>query len=161
MRCRSICIAFLLVLFLVVSAGTLSAETTSEKYARITTELTEISKTFNETLINSQLTLMDLQEILPALQTRVRELESEVQALVSDSQLLTEQSSQLLQKWINLKTGIDKVSDSVKTLDLSLQSLDDSIEKAQFKSNLGLGLSIVAGILGAVALGYSIYKGSE
>ncbi len=148
MKCQKLLLLlFLSLVLFAVLPGLLLAETTSEKYERITIELTDLYKEYSIITTNSELTLMDLQEILPQLQKRLNELRNELDLLIKDLDLLAETSQGLLEKWINLKDGIDKLSSSLETLETDFTSLDKSIKKAEFKSNIGVGLSGLSIIL--------------
>jgi len=148
---------FLLVLYLLGLVGLASAETTSDKLDEISIKLTEISKQYNELSVNSEITLMDLQERFPKLVIAVGELKEEANLLSSELELLTEKSDTLLGKWTNLKSGIDNLSSSVATLGMSLSMLDDSVKRAEKRSNTGLIVSVLAALLGATALGFSLF----
>ena len=138
--------------------GTLSGETTLDESIRISKELTEISKEYNEIVISSQLTLQDLQEILPSLQKRVGELKIEVAGLMKDSLLLTETSDSLLLKWTNLNNSISVLSTSVETLGMSLSILEESVKRAQRRNSAGLVISIIAGCGVTALIGLEVYQ---
>ena len=153
--------AFWVGVFLLAYSGTVQAETTLDKLDKISIKLTEISKQYNELSVNSEITLMDLQERFPKLVIAVNELKEEANLLSSELELLTEKSDTLLGKWTSLKSGIDNLSSSVETLEMSLSILDDSVKRAEKRSNTGLIISIGAAILGILALGYSMFGESK
>lgn len=147
----------LLVLFVGLS-GSLWGESFSSQLNEVSTQLTEISKQYNEISVNSELTLMDLQEISLQLQQELKAVQKDLDLAMNDLAKVMVLSENNLLRWNNLQNGIDSLSFSVETLGMSLLILEGSVKEQRVKTNIGLGLSIAAVIIGAVALGYSLFR---
>lgn len=156
---------FWLVFFSLVSVGISWGETTSEKYETLLTELTEIWKEVNSLSISSEMTLIDIQERFPQLldrvnsfETKLENFEKNLEDTYRNSEALSLNLSQSLMELMALKSQYGELSRSIETLRISFTNIEDSVKRAERRSNAGLVIGIVAGCIVVGLVGFEIYQ---
>ena len=160
--------ASLLVLFVFLSAGFTLAESTPPTYPELLIELTEIWKNLNTLSVSSEVRLIDMQERWPSLIKRVEDFGNKLtvfekdQASMSENMKLFNQSfnSSVMELQV-LKNQYAGVLLLVETLQTSFMNIEEEVKRMERRTNVGLVISIVAALLGAVTIGYTIYNGGE
>lgn len=158
----------LLLLLLVGSPSLVTAESTPPTYSELLTELTKIWKELNQLSVNSEIGLTAIQDQWPNLLKEVQDFGIKLkayekkQAIMSASLKSFNQDFSLSQtKLIALKNQYDGVLLLAKTLQTSFTGIENEVKLMRQKTNTGLWISIGAALVGALALGYSLYEGSK
>lgn len=161
---------YLLALLFVAMPGSLLAEQTDPTYGSLLADLTEIWKKQNNLSVISELDLITIQKNFPEILERLEKLETDLQNFkmnmesfnlnlgltYSASDLHEKNLSQSLAGLTQLNTMFQELSLSIETLRTSFTSIENSAKRAETKSNIGLVISIAAGIIGASLALYTI-----
>ena len=158
----------LLLLLLVGSPSLVTAESTPPTYSELLTELTKIWKELNQLSVNSEISLTAIQAQWPSLLKEVQDFGIKLkayekkQATMSASLKSFNQDFSLSQtKLIALKNQYDGVLLLAKTLQTSFTNIEDEVRSMRQKTNTGLWISIGAALIGAIAIGISIFGGNK
>jgi len=91
---------------------------------------------------------------------KLENFEMSLEDTYQKSEALSLNLNQSLMELMTLKDQFQKVSESVETLRISFTNIEDSVKRAERKSNIGLVLGIVAGCLGIGLLSYQVFGGN-
>lgn len=157
-------ILFLLLVLFVAPFGSLLGETIPPTSKQLSAELTEISKSFNEILSNSSLTLMDIVEEFPQLLKRLADFEvklvnfeTKLENTFRNSEALEQDLVASMVELSLLRTQFEKVLSSVEIFQTSLIGIEDEVKRMKRRTNTGLVLSIVSALIAAAAALYSAF----
>jgi len=157
-------VVFLLLLLSVVSPFLVMAESVPPTYPELLSELTEIWKELNQISVTSEVTLISMQEKWPSLVQKVEDFGNKLKTFEIDQANMSENMKGFNQSFnisvmelTTLKNQYAGVLSSVETLRTSFMNIEEEVKSMQKKSNIGLGVSIMAAIIGAIALGYSLF----
>ncbi len=157
-----------LVLFLLVLVGSPMAEPIPPTYPELSVELTEIWKELNSLSVTSEVTLIAMQERWPSLIKKVEDFGNKLIVFEKDQENMSENMKVFNQSFNSsvmelqvLKNQYAGVLSLVETLRTSFTGIEEELKQMKRRTNLGLGISIISAIIGALALGYSLFNGGK
>jgi len=169
MKCsKAFFTVFLLLLLLVGLPFSLTAESTPPTYSELLTQLTKIWKELNRISVTSEVSLTNIQEQWPDLLKEVQAFGNKLKAFEKDQATMSQNLKAFNQdfsisqtKLMALKNQYAGVLLLAETLQTSFMNIEGEVKSMRRKTNTGLWIAIGAGIIGALALGYSIVSESK